>query len=173
MNAHPSATMIPSHTPAWVWGLLAALIALGLKQARDHVMSRAGLIVMSVVVGLLSLTAASRAFGATPAVLVTWLLSAAAGTAVFTVLRAPLRAESLSATRFRIGGSWLPMAMLLGVFGLRYVVSAALAVQPGLAQATGFALGASLLYGGFAGLFAGRAWRVLSLAPQGQVPLAA
>lgn len=169
----PSATMIFSHTPVWVWGLLAALVALGLKQARDHVISRTGLLVLPVVLGLLSLTAAGRAFGADPLVLACWATGLAAGISVFTVLRAPLRAELVSPHRFRIGGSWLPMVLLLGVFGLRYTVSAALAVQPALAQVAGFALGASLLYGLMAGLFAGRAWRVLSLAPQGQVPLAA
>lgn len=173
MNPHPSATMILSHTPLWVWALLAALVALGLKQARDHVISRTGLLVLPLVLGLLSITAVGRAFGPHAAVLASWALGLAGGAAVFTLLRAPLRAEALSARRFRIGGSWLPMVLLLAVFTLRYVVSAALAVQPTLAQASGFALGASLLYGLFVGLFAGRAWRVLSLAPQGQVPLAA
>ena len=56
---------------------------------------------------------------------------------------------------------------------LRYVVGAALAVNPALAHVAGFALIAGGLYGLTAGLFAGRALRVLSQAPKGAVPLAA
>ncbi|HSW06390.1 DUF6622 family protein [Aquabacterium sp.] len=168
-----AAHQIFSHTPTWVWALLAGLVALGLKQSRDHVMRRTPLVVVPVVLGVLSLAAVGKAFGADPGVLLLWLLGMAAGIAALTVLKLPLRAQALPNERFAIGGSWMPMAMLLGVFTLRYVVNASLALNPALAHLATFALSASLLYGLMAGLFAGRALRVLAQAPKAAVPLAA
>lgn len=168
-----AAQQIFGHTPIWVWALLAGLIALGLKQSRDHVIKRTPLVVLPVVLGVLSLAGASTAFGAQPAVMLMWVLGEATGIAAFTLMKLPLRAQALPKDRFAIGGSWMPMAMLLGVFMLRYVVSAALAVNPALAHVASFALIAGGLYGLMGGLFAGRALRVLAQAPKGAVPLAA
>ncbi|MBI5257563.1 MAG: hypothetical protein HY855_13765 [Burkholderiales bacterium] len=162
-----------THTPVWVWFLLAALIALGLKQSRDQVVSRTKLLVLPAVLGVLSLAGASNAFGAAPEVVLAWAAGLAAGVSVFTVARLPLRAQALPDDRFAVGGSWLPLVLLLGVFTLRYAVSASLAMTPGLATQAGFALTASVLYGLMSGLFAGRAMRILAQAPRGAVPLAA
>lgn len=168
-----AAQEIVSHTPVWVWAVLAGLIALGLRQSRDHVLRRTRLLVLPAVLCVLSLAGAISAFGVLPGVVLAWLAGLAAGTSVFTVFRLPLRAQALSGDRFAVGGSWLPMGLLLGVFTLRYVVAASLAMQLALAETTGFSLGASLLYGAVAGLFAGRAWRILAQAPKGAVALAA
>ena len=168
-----AAQQILSHTPIWVWVLLAGLIALGLKQSRDRVIKRTPLVVLPMALGLSSLAGATSAFGARPAVLLLWVFGATVGIWAYTILKLPLRAQALPNGRFAIGGSWLPMAMLLGVFTLRYVVSAALAVDPALARTAGFAAIAGGLYGLMAGLFAGRALRVLAQAPKGAVPLAA
>ncbi len=164
---------IIGHTPVWVWGLLAGLIALGLRQARDHVLRRGALVVLPLVLATMSLAGAGSAFGVLPGVVLAWLCGLAAGASAFTLLKLPLRAQALPDGRFAVGGSWLPMVLLIGVFMLRYVVAASLAMQPALAHATGFALGASLLYGLVAGLFASRAWRILAQAPKGAVALAA
>ncbi|WP_395699386.1 DUF6622 family protein [Aquabacterium sp.] len=164
---------IVSHTPLWVWGLLAGLIALGLRQARDHVLRRGALLVLPLVLATMSLAGASNAFGLLPGVVLAWLTGLAAGAVAFTLLKLPLRAQTLPDGRFAVGGSWLPMVLLIGVFLLRYAVSASLAMHPALAHATGFALGASLLYGGVAGLFARRAWRILAQAPRAAVVLTA
>lgn len=168
-----AAQEIARHTPVWVWGLLAGLIVLGLKQSRDHVLRRTRLLVLPAVMCVLSLAGATSAFGAMPGAVLAWLAGLAAGTSVFTLFRLPLRAQALSGDRFAVGGSWLPMGLLLGVFTLRYVVSASLAMHLALTEATGFPIGASLLYGAVAGLFAGRAWRILAQAPRGTVALAA
>jgi len=168
-----AAQQILSHTPIWVWALLAGLIALGLKQSVDHVVSRGRLLVIPVVLSGLSLAGAATAFGVHPGVLLAWLLGGAAGMALQTLLKLPLRAQALEGNRFAVGGSWLPMSLLLGVFTLRYAVGASIGMNPALAQITGFALGASLLYGVMAGLFAGRALRVLAQAPKAGLPLAA
>lgn len=168
-----AAQEIVRHTPVWVWALLAGLIALGLKQSRDHVLRRTRLLVLPAVLGALSLAGATSAFGAQPGVVLAWLAGLAAGTSVFTLFRLPLRAQALSGDRFAVGGSWLPMVLLLGVFTLRYLVSASLAMHLEVTQTSGFPIGASLLYGAVAGLFTGRAWRILAQAPKGTVALAA
>lgn len=166
-------TGIVSHTPVWVWFLLAALVALGLKQSRDQVIGRTRLLVLPTVLALMSLAGAASAFGANPLVPLSWAAGLAVGLSVFTLLKLPLRAQALPGDRFAVGGSWLPLALLLGVFTMRYAVGATLAIVPGAAAQPVFVVSASLLYGLMTGVFAGRALRILAQAPKGAVPLAA
>lgn len=169
----PDLFVILERTPRWVWGVLVLLVVLGLTQSRDHVVGRLRLLAMPAVLGLLSLAAVAKAFGAQPLAPLAWLAGLAAGIAAYTVLRLPMRAQALSSRRFAVGGSWLPLGLMVGVFALRYAVSVALAITPALALEAGLALPASLAFGLMAGLFAGRALRVLGLAPKGTLPLAA
>ncbi len=169
----PDLFTILQHTPRWVWALLALLIVLGLIQSRDHVVGRFRLLLMPTVLSLLSLTAVAKAFGTQPLAALAWLAGLAAGIAVFTVARLPMRAKALSNRRFAVGGSWLPLGLMVGVFALRYALGVTLAIAPARAQDAALALPASLALGLMAGLFAGRALRVLGLAPKDTLPLVA
>lgn len=169
----PDLFVILERTPRWVWGVLVLLVVLGLTQSRDHVVGRLRLLLMPTVLGLLSLAAVAKAFGAQPLAALAWLAGLAVGIAAYTVLRLPMHAQALTDRRFAVGGSWLPLGLMLGVFGLRYATSVALAISPALARDASLALPASLAFGLMAGLFAGRSLRVLGLAPKGAVPLAA
>lgn len=153
-----------THTPPWVWGLLAALVVLGLLQTRDQVVSRPRVLALPLAMGLLSLCSCSLAFGMHASVQPLWLLGLALGVALNRPLGLPRQVHLLHDGRFAIGGSWAPLVLMLSIFALRYAVAATLAIAPRLAAEPAFAAAASLLYGLPAGLLAARAWRVLGLA---------
>ncbi len=150
-----------SHTPLWVWAILAALVMLGLKQSQDHVVSRGRLIVQPLALGLLSLLAATSAFGLQWLPLAGWAAGVMLGIALNRPLVLPRQVQALAGNRWAIGGSWAPLALLMLIFWLRYAVAVSLAVSPGLAHIGLFVLASGLLYGVATGLFAARALRVL------------
>jgi hypothetical protein len=55
----------------------------------------------------------------------------------------------------------MPLALILGIFLTKYLVSVELVMQPGLARDNTFALQIATLYGVFNGLFAARSVRLL------------
>jgi hypothetical protein len=115
------------------------------------------------------------AFGRSPLVaeaLALWLLAGAAIVAV--LARRPARAWYDRATRsFDVAGSWLPLALFVLVFAVRYTVAVQLALHPQLVEQRSFVLPAAALYGAFSGLFIGRAMQLWRLALRPQSALAA
>lgn len=154
-----------SHTPLWVWALLAALVALGLLQARDHVLPRARVLAQPLALGALSLVGAAGAFGLHALPLGGWLAGLALGAALNQPLRLPRQVQALPDGRFAVGGSWAPLGLLMLIFWLRYTLAVALAMVPALAGQPGFVAAACLVYGTASGLFGARAWRVLQHRP--------
>ena len=150
-------------TPIWVWGLFALLLWLGLKQAKPRSVGLRRITIMPIAMMGLSLYGTVSAFGATPTLLLVWFASAAALVAL--VLRQPLPANTRydSGTRvFQVQGSWVPLALMMGIFATKYFVGVASAMHPELTRDSAFALGFSALYGAFSGVFAARAaclWR--------------
>jgi hypothetical protein len=74
-------------------------------------------------------------------------------------------AEWLPETRtVFVPGSWLPLALIVALFALKYGAGVSLALHPGLAIDTAFAGLCSLAYGFFSGLFLARGWSLRTLA---------
>lgn len=164
---------IAASTPLWVWGLLAALVALGLSQARPRQVGLPRLLVLPLALGAFSLHGLVADFGGSPAVLGSWLVAALA--MVLAVAPRPLPAGvAYDATmrRFALPGSWVPMLLILGIFLCKYTVGVSLAIQPALKAQAGYALAVALVSGIFSGLFAGRTLRLLRAALRRQ-PVAA
>ena len=67
-------------------------------------------------------------------------------------------------TAFGADASGLPLALLLGIVAMRFAVAVLLALHPGLRGDAGFAALAGAGYGGFSGLFLGRAMALWQLA---------
>ena len=155
------ALAILSHTPLWVWLILAALVALGLRQARNHRVPPARLWIQPVVLGGLSLAGTVSAFGAQALPLAGWLAGVLLGVAANQRLRLPRQVQLLPDGRLSIGGSWVPMVLLMLIFWLRYAVAVSLAVSPTLAAEPIFVGMAGALYGAASGLFGARAWQAL------------
>ena len=156
---------IITHTPLWVWGLFALLLWLGLRQALPGSMGLRRITIMPIAMMGLSLYGTVSAFGATPAVLLAWFAAAAALATL--VLRQPLPANTRydSGTRmFQVQGSWVPLALMVGIFATKYFVGVASAMHLELTHDTAFAPGFSALSGAFSGVFAARAARLWQLA---------
>ena len=162
---------VVSHTPLWVWGLLAALVWLGASQLRDRTASLRRTQLMPLGMGVFSIAGLLSAFGGSGAAaaqaLAAWLAAAVATTALALWLQPtpPNGTTYAPASRsFHVPGSAMPLALILGIFLTKYFVGIELAIQPGLARDSVFALQISALYGLFSGLFAARALRLWRLA---------
>ena len=156
---------IITNTPLWVWGLFALLLWLGLKQALPGSIGLRRITITPIAMMGLSMYGTVSAFGATPTVLLVWC-AAAAGLATL-VLRQPLPTNTRynAVTRiFQVQGSWVPLALMMGIFATKYFVGVASAMHPDLIRGTAFTLGFSALYGAFSGVFAARAARLWQLA---------
>jgi hypothetical protein len=159
---------ILEHTPVWVWGLLTGLTALGLMQIRTREATLVRVSITPVAMTALAIWGNVSAFGAAPSfgwVMLTWLATAAAMFAVFAPTAAPrgTRYEAASRT-FHIPGSWIPMAMIVTIFLVKYGVGVDVAMNPALAYDSQYALGVAAIYGLFSGAFIGRAARLWRLA---------
>jgi hypothetical protein len=156
---------IVEHTPVWVWVLLCALIALGMSQTRTRDVGGARVTLLPVVMVALSLSGALTAFTQVPLALAAWM----AGfwlSLRFAGERMAVRGAvwSPETRHFQIPGSWLPLAMILGLFVTKYVAGVCLAINPSLAANTSVTALLSLSYGTLAGLFWTRARSLLRLA---------
>lgn len=155
------------HTPPWVWGLLAALLVLGYVQTRPRRigLGRAALLPASMLAWSLWGVAASFASAAALAIWALGVFGAAAATAR---LPAPAGTRWMAATRsFDLPGSWVPLALIVALFAVKFGAGVSLALHPELHDAPAFAAGASLAFGAFSGVFAGRALGLLQLARPG------
>ena len=158
---------ILANTPPWVWGLLAALIALGVSQLFTRRAGMARIMILPVAMTALAVFGLLSAFGAAALALLLWCATAAL--AARWIARRPPPARTLydaATRRFTLPGSALPLAIILGIFFTKYAVGVLLALQPGLAAQAGFAAGVAALYGLFSGVLAGRALRLWRLAQQ-------
>ena len=156
------------HTPGWVWGLLAGLLALGLSQVRDRNASLARVTFLPVAMTALALWGIVAGFGNSPMfgyVVLVWLLAAALMVGAISPTAAPRGTAYDAASRtYRMRGSWIPLLLILGTFLTKYVVGVDLAMKPSLALDGQYTLVVGTLYGLFSGIFTGRAARLWLLA---------
>lgn len=150
-----------THTPVWVWCLLAGLVALGLRQSRDQVLPRRRVLLLPAALGAWACFSAAQAFGGRPATLAAWAAGAGLGWVLNRWLMLPRRVQALPGGRYAVGGGWSPMVLFLAIFLVRYAVAASLAMAPELASLPTFAACACVLYGLPSGLLAARARRIL------------
>lgn len=157
-------TQILTHTPLWVFGLFFGLVYLGYVQSRTRQVSRSRLIVLPIAMLAWSLYSVWSTFGAHVAALAAWACAWAAVVAVG-LARGPSRSASYDAatTQFTVAGSWLPLALMMGIFFFKYAVAVAHAVKPGGLDTTMAVAVVSATYGLFSGLFMARAVRVLGM----------
>ena len=150
-------------TPLWVWGLLAALVVLGLIQARARTIGEVRLAVMPLALAAYSFYGLTLLFGFTVAGAFAWAVGVATSLGTGIAMGRLAGARYLpDSRRFVVPGSWIPLAAILAIFLSRYVVAVSLAMQPDLRQVTAFAIGTSLACGLLGGFFPARALRVWS-----------
>lgn len=155
---------IITHTPIWVWGLLLLLLALGFSQTRARNVGLGRILILPLIMTGLSLSGTVSSFGLAPAALLMWAL--AIGLTAGLLIRCPAGAETRydrATGRFYLPGSWLPMALILGIFTVKYAVGTMLALRPDMATNAEFAIVIGGLYGALSGVFMARAGRLWKL----------
>lgn len=153
---------ILTHTPTYVWAILAGLIALGLASMRDREMTLQRLLILPLAMLALSLNDIANKFGLGALALLAW----ASGCTVAGLLMARLGRTRFTPTatpgRVLVRGSRAPLAIMLAVFFTRYAAAVMLAVRPQLATSNVATIVVCALFGIFNGILAGRLVRDLA-----------
>lgn len=156
---------ILQHTPGWVWPMLAGLLALGLWQRLDRAVRPGQLMILPGVLLALGLSTLAPVFVRLPLAALVWLAALALGAAAGSRWPAPRGTQWLpERRRLHLPGSWLPMALIVLVFGLRYGAGVAQGLHPEWRALWPLQAGQALLFGALSGLFAGRALALRRLA---------
>ncbi len=156
---------VVARAPSWVWALLAVLVAVGLRQTRDQRLSELRLWTLPLTFSALSLLGLDQNFGWLSAAQPAWLVGTMLGAAASYALGMPRRIEPLPGGLYRVRGSWLPMAMILTIFALRYALAVVLSIAPELAHDAAWAAATGAVCGLPTGLYAARAWFVTRRLP--------
>ena len=155
---------ILTHTPLWVWGVLALLVVLGAMQMRDHVLTRARLLLAPIGLGVYSLWSSLAAFGVRAEVIAAWTAGIALALAANRGLQWPRRVSPLPGGRFALRASPWPLVVMLSIFAIRYVGAVTLVFHPDWGRDMAFGLAMSVAYGALSGLFTARAIRIFGTA---------
>ncbi len=161
-SSHPLEKTVPldilRYTPLWVWGLLAALVALGVSQMRTRRVSRVRLMALPAVLMLLGLFSTATAFREPLPALAAWSAALALGAFAGWHLLRPAATWDPASRKLLLPGSVLPLALILAIFLLRYAGTVALVMHPAWRSSLAVALPLSAAFGSLSGLFAGRAF---------------
>lgn len=148
-------------TPIWVWGILLALVVIGVKQLQPRVVTRYSVLIAPIVFLLIGLVSAGRGMVAFVAWVVA-LLSLAAFT--LRVWKPTARARYDAAVdRLHLPGSPLPLVIMLSIFLLNYVVNVTMAINPALRSVMAWQVVPAILLGALSGVFLGRAATLFSM----------
>lgn len=164
---HPEAIVpVVRQTPLWVWGILTALLALGITQLRDRTASLARVSLMPLAMTVFSVWGTFSALRASPYLgqaVAVWLMAAVLVCALFTRGRANAQYDPAQRL-FSLPGSIVPLLLIVGIFLVKYVVGVDLVMAPQLVRDMSYVLCVAALYGAFTGAFIGRTSRLWRLA---------
>jgi hypothetical protein len=159
-------TTILANTPVWVWGLLAALVALGLSQTRSRNVAPPRLLALPLALLGLGLWSMAPAFAAVPLAALGWVAALTLSATMARRLTLPAGARWLPTEgRLHLPGSWLPLAVIMVIFLLRYTLGVGQAFHPDWRTAQAVQLPLAAVYGAISGLLLGRALGLMRLRP--------
>lgn len=150
---------IISHTPLYVWAILAFLVYRGVLAMREREMAFKKLFIIPLVMVALSLQDIVHKFGAGGMGLAAWALGAAATGILVYKLSAARIGAGTAPGMVRVAGSAAPLVLMMAIFLTKYATAVMLAIHPALAGQPLFAFVVALLFGCFNGYFAGRLGR--------------
>lgn len=147
---------IITHTPVYVWAILAFLIVRGVIALRTRDVAMNKLFILPIVMTALSLLDVAGKFGFGGLALATWLVAAACVTALLFQFGGARVSPAAAAGHVIMRGSVWPLVLMMAIFVTKYVTSVAMAVKPALRADTGFMVIVCALFGIFSGYFLGR-----------------
>jgi hypothetical protein len=159
------------HTPIWVWVLLVVLIAVGSSQLAQRRIAPLRATLVPLLLSALSLAGVVTGLARPELALPAWIACTAVVAAAMLSRAAPAgTAWDAVEGRFVVPGSAVPLVAMMGLFLTKYAVGVSLALNHLLVRDAVFTVGAAAIYGGFSGLFLGRAarlWRLRGAAGSG------
>lgn len=160
MNTPLPLQQILTHVPGYVWAILATILVLGLLQSRPQRLGRPRLLVLPLAWLAFGAWGVAGAFGLASSAALAWLAGLAASVVLVRLLGWPgkIRAEG---RHFLVPGSWLPLALMLGLFCAKFALGMGLALHPEWRQQLLVALGFSSLFGLLGGAILGRSLHIL------------
>lgn len=148
-------------TPVYVWAILAFLIYRGVLAARGRDVTITRMLVIPLLMLVLALQSIAMQFGVAGVGMLAWALGMGAVVLQrWTFGRAGVT-PSATANKVHVRGSWAPLAMMMTVFMIKYVLAVALAIRPRLTNDMVFAATVCGLLGLCNGYFLGQLARDL------------
>lgn len=151
-----------AHVPTWVYGLFALLLALGLLFTRPRAVHPVVPSLMAVGFGCYSFYGVISSFGASAINILPWAI----GMAVSAFLGRPYlgpnelcRVEG--SPKVLVPGSWLPLALIMGIFAVKFFVGVVHGARLPVGTEAWFAPTACLFLGLLSGGFTARGLNVL------------
>ena len=156
--------------PPWVWLLLGFLLVYGFTQTRSRIVSYRRTMILPVVMLGLSLSWIERHFDKGPPVGLAWFVGVGCALVLNRWLGWPWGVRySESESAFALTGSWFPLALIVGIFSLRYFANVSLALGLRFARSGLFPSALAWACGLLGGVFLAGAVRLWRLAhPQGE-----
>lgn len=161
------ALAILANTPVWAWCILIGIVALGLRSTRSRQSPAQLIVALPAAMSIYSLFGVFTKFGLHAGPLAAWLVGmiAAFGANHF-AFGAPQGAlRNPDDDTIQIPGSWLPLFMMLGIYGINYSLGVMGAIHPDWIEEALIQFGTCAAFGVCSGLLVSRA--VLSLRRSG------
>lgn len=151
-----------SHTPIWVWVLLAFLVTRGINAMKPGETSLSKLAIVPALFTVWGVWSINARYPASWEAWALWVVGIAAGAGIGWILlrRLKLWVEPSTGKLWR-GADYSLLPLLLITFVVKYGFESALAMSPALAADGGFRAAYLLLSGGFTGIFIGMYCRYL------------
>lgn len=153
-----------AHIPLWVFGVLVAILAAGLSQRRTRVRRPFTVMAVALALAAWSLSGVVSAFDASLATVGPWGLGLVLGALAALGLGVGRgMAARAGGSLVQVPGSWTPLALMLGIFVLRFALGMAQALGAALPAGGLGAMAVVALLGALGGAFIARAlavWRV-------------
>ena len=154
---------ILSHTPLWVWALLAFLVYRGIAAMKPGESSLVRLAIVPALFLVWGAWSISHRYGGSLQAWGEWLVGIAAGAALgWLLLRRATLALNPATGKLRRSPDYSLLPLLLVTFLVKYGFEVAFAVSPSLTASAGFSAAYLLLTGGFTGIFVGKYGRYLA-----------
>ncbi|SEO04154.1 hypothetical protein SAMN05428959_104336 [Duganella sp. CF517] len=153
---------IISHTPTYVWALLAFLVYRGVLAAKDRQVPLSKMFIIPVAMLVMSLAGINGHGPLGAGVWAVWLSGMLATVAIiWTTGKGGIAVDRATGTVLQ-RGSWTPLALMVAIFVTKYTVAVLSAMHPELQRQMLFVVAVSGLFGVFNGVFIGRLLRCVA-----------
>ncbi len=155
---------IIAHTPRWVFVLFIGLVFLGMQQTKVRSVTLQRLTLLPLAMLALSFYGVWNTFNGSALGAACWLVAALATALASQRVNFARGVRYIADTRsFIMPGSWLPLALMMGIFFTKYGVGIMLAQHGELRDADSCIAIVSLVYGFWSGMFFGRTAQIVAV----------